>query len=582
MDIPRLSLGVWPSTWNVDEDLSTFFLWVLGCCFRLMANVPKTIEMDATKESLIAEIEKRVSDKILEQSNADLLIKLINNADSLDEAINIAALGTTYKRTGLHFDKRLEKMSDTIRYFKKNEKLSFHTDDSKPTHKLIIGDNYEALQNLLIEYRGKVDVIYIDPPYGKDSMGEFAQTNYNNAITRDNLLSMLYPRLVLAKQLLSDSGVIFCSIDDKNQAYVKCLFDEVMGEENFIANIIWERAFSPVNLKKHFSESHDYVICYAKKITDCICNGLQRSDETNNRYSNPDNDNRGVWASSDLSVGPRIETKVYEIITPSGRKVLPPNGYCWRLDKETFEKYKSDNRIWFGEDGNGVPRIKRFLSEVKQGITPMTIWKHTEVGHSQSATKDLKRIFGDSFVFPYPKPIGLIYRLISLYSKEDSIILDFFAGSGTTGHAVLDLNRNDAKDGDLLNGKASEGNRTFILCQLNEKTDTTPNGIAYDVTSKRLKRIMTGECYDGTKDFEWIKKNKPYGGNLDVYEIEGVSNFEWTEGKTPFDMIDETLYGKKKFATVREKIDWVCQNFDKTQKYVENDEEWTTRIQEEE
>lgn len=525
--------------------------------------------MNATKESLISEIEKRVSDKILEQSNADLLIKLIRNADSLDEAINIAALGTTYKRTGLHFDKRLEKMGDTIKYFKKNEALSFHTDDNKPTHKLIIGDNYEALQNLLIQYKGKIDVIYIDPPYGKDSMGEFAATNYNNAITRDNLLSMLYPRLTLAKQLLSDEGVIFCSIDDKNQAYVKCLFDEVIGEENFIANIIWERAFSPVNLKKHFSESHDYIVCYAKRICECICNGLPRTEETNNRYSNLDNDTRGVWTSSDLSVGPRIESKVYEITTPSGRKVFPPSGYCWRLDKDTFEKYKSENRIWFGEDGNGVPRIKRFLSEVKQGITPTTIWKHNEVGHSQSATKDLKSIFGDSFVFPYPKPIGLINRLVSLYSKENSIILDFFAGSGTTGHAVLDLNRNEAKEGDLLNDKTPEGNRTFILCQLNEKTDTTPNGIAYDVTSKRLKRIMTGKCYDGTKDFDWAKKNKPYGGNLDVYEIESVSNFEWTEGKTPFDVIDETLYGKEKFTTIKEKIEWVCSNFDKTQKYFE-------------
>ena len=189
--------------------------------------------MDSTRQSLIDEIKKRVQDRILEQTNAELLIKLITNADSLDEAINIAALGTTYKRTGLHFDKRLEKMSDEIRYFKKNEKLSFRTDDKKPVNKLIIGDNYQALQNLLIQYKSKIDIIYIDPPYGKDSMGEFAKTNYNNAITRDNLLSMLYPRLILARQLLSDEGVIFCSIDDKNQAYVKCLFDEIFGEANF-------------------------------------------------------------------------------------------------------------------------------------------------------------------------------------------------------------------------------------------------------------------------------------------------------------------------------------------------------------
>ena len=201
---------------------------------KIMDNIKKV------KVDLIAEIEKRVSDRILEQTNADLLIKLINNADSLDEAINIAALGTTYKRTGLHFDKRLEKMSNTIKYFKKNETLSFHTDDDKPTHKLIIGDNYEALQNLLIQYRGKVNVIYIDPPYGKDSMGEFAATNYNNAITRDNLLSMLYPRLQLAKQLLSDDGVIFISIDDNELDNLKKICDEIFGSSNFIAQIVVE------------------------------------------------------------------------------------------------------------------------------------------------------------------------------------------------------------------------------------------------------------------------------------------------------------------------------------------------------
>lgn len=221
--------------------------------------------MNEIKQSLIEEINRRVQDKILEPSNASLLIKLIQNAESKDEAINIAALGTTYKRTGLHFDKRLEKMSDSIRYFRKNEKLSFYTDGAKPVNKLIIGDNYEALQNLLIQYRGAIDVIYIDPPYGKDSMGEFARTNYENAITRDNLLSMLYPRLILAKQLLSDEGVIFCSIDDKNQAYVKCLFDEVFGEENFVANFIIVRAEGG-GMAKHAVIGHDYCLTYAKKI----------------------------------------------------------------------------------------------------------------------------------------------------------------------------------------------------------------------------------------------------------------------------------------------------------------------------
>ena len=187
-----------------------------------------------SKTDLLNELKRRVEDKILEPTNYELLKKLIEKADTLDEAIMIAELGTTYKRTGFHFDKRLEKLSDTIKYFKKNDALSFETDPSKKHHKLIIGDNYPALLNLLIEYKGSVDVIYIDPPYGKDTMGEFAQTNYQNAITRDNLLSMLYPRLLLARRLLSNDGTIFCSIDDRNQAYVKALFDDVFGESSFL------------------------------------------------------------------------------------------------------------------------------------------------------------------------------------------------------------------------------------------------------------------------------------------------------------------------------------------------------------
>ena len=533
--------------------------------------------MNATKESLIAEIEKRVSDKILEQTNADLLIKLINNADSLDEAINIAALGTTYKRTGLHFDKRLEKMSDTIKYFKKNEKLSFHTDDSKPTHKLIIGDNYEALQNLLIQYRGKIGVIYIDPPYGKDSMGEFAKTNYQNAITHDNLLSMLYPRLVLAKQLLSDEGVIFCSIDDKNQAYVKCLFDEVMGEMNFAGIFPWRKRTAKSDVPFGISQDYEYILCFAK--SNSFIAGVEGG---NRKYFETDDYPNRPWRVHDMSTQRTIKERPnsdFTLVNPKNGEEYPVNkNAVWRITKNDFRKYYEDGRIVFPGDYDFLKITKPVLRYWKDddmkkagekfGQIAVSTKLPDDIGMSQDGTKEIAQILGDK-VFLYPKSIKLLSFLIKIASKDDSIILDFFAGSGTTGHAVLDLNRSEAKEGDLLNEKRPEGIRTFILCQLNEKTDTTPNGIAYDVTSKRLKRIMTGECYDGTKDFEWIKKNKPYGGNLDVYEIESVSNFEWTEGKTPFDVIDETLYGKEKFANIKEKIEWVCGNFDKTQKYLE-------------
>ena len=348
----------------------------------------------------------------------------------------------------------------------------------------IEGDNLTVLKLLRETYLGKVKMIYIDPPYNtgndfiykdnfavkseewREQSGDYdGQGNRlvknleSNGRYHSDWLSMLYPRLRLARDLLTDDGVIFISIDDNEQANLKKICDEVFGESNFIAQIVWERAYAPVNLKKHFSESHDYIICYAKNLEQAVCNGLPRSQEANDRYSNPDNDPRGDWKSSDLSVGPIIASKVYEIITPSGRKVLPPSGYCWRLDKKTFEEYKEDNRIWFGENGNNVPSIKRFLSEVKQGITPMTIWKYTEVGHSQDAAQKLKKLFDGKALFDYPKSVDLIKRCIQLYSEKDSIILDFFSGSATTAHAVMQLN---AEDG---------GNRKFIMVQLPEPCD---------------------------------------------------------------------------------------------------------------
>ena len=216
-------------------------------------------------QDLLAELKQRVDDKILEPANYELLKKLIENADSLDEALMIYALGTTYKRTGFHFDKRLEKATNTIKYFKKNGDLSFQTSPDALTHKLIIGDNYPALLNLLIDYKGKINIIYIDPPYGKDNMGDFAKTNYYNAITRDNLLSMLYSRLILAKMLLDDDGIIFCSIDDRNQAYIKCLFDDVFGEGNFISCICRE-AIKGGSKAKNIKRVHDYILCYAKEL----------------------------------------------------------------------------------------------------------------------------------------------------------------------------------------------------------------------------------------------------------------------------------------------------------------------------
>ena len=364
----------------------------------------------------------------------------------------------------------------------------------------IEGDNLEVLKLLQESYLGKVKMIYIDPPYNtgndfiyaddfmrsqeeenaqmgmydEDENRLFKNTDTNGRFHSD-WCSMIYSRLMLARNLLTDDGVIFISIDDNEQENLKKMCSEVFGEDNFIAQVVWERAYSPVNLKKHFSESHDYILCYAKNIELAVCNGLPRNAEANDRYNNPDNDPRGPWTSGDLSVGPRVESKVYEIISPSGRTILPPSGYCWRLDQKTFEKYKMENRIWFGESGDNVPRIKRFLTDVKQGITPMTIWKYSDVGHSQDATKRLKDLFDGKAYFDYPKPVALIKRTLQLYSSKDSIVLDFFSGSATTAHAVMQLN---AEDG---------GHRKFIMVQLPEKCDETSE--AYKAGYKNICEI---------------------------------------------------------------------------------------------
>lgn len=348
----------------------------------------------------------------------------------------------------------------------------------------IEGDNLAVLKLLQRGYMGKVKMIYIDPPYNTgndfvyednfahsqaqedfaagntDELGNRYRKNTNsNGRFHSDWCSMMYSRLLVARSLLAEDGVIFISIDDNEVQNLRKICDEVMGEGNFLAQVVWERAYAPINLMKHFSPSHDYILCYAKNQDLAQCNGIQRSAEADARYTNPDNDPRGVWQSDNLSVGPAIESNIYTITTPSGREVEPPAGRSWSLSRNAFRERLEDNRIWFGSDGDGVPRLKRFLSELrKTGVTPMTIWKYTEVGHSQSATQALADIFDGQKYFDYPKPVELIKRVISLYTTPNSLILDFFSGSATTAHAVMQLN---AEDG---------GHRRYICVQLPEET----------------------------------------------------------------------------------------------------------------
>lgn len=388
----------------------------------------------------------------------------------------------------------------------------------------IEGDNLEVLKLLQESYLGKVKMIYIDPPYNTGSdfiynddfkisreeyageQGEFDddgnrmfKNTDSNGRFHSDWCSMIYPRLMLARNLLSDDGVIFISIDDNEQENLKKICNEVFGEDNFLAQIVWERAYAPINLKKHFSRSHDFILCYAKNKSLAVNNGLKRSEETDNRYSNPDSDPRGVWQSDNLSVGPAVESNIYPINTPSGRIVEPPAGRSWSLSEKVFYERLHDNRIWFGSDGNGVPRIKRFMSELKKtGVTPMTIWKYGEVGHSQDASKALKDLFDGKMVFDYPKTVDLIKRCIQLYTDKDSIILDFFSGSSTSAHAVMQLNAED------------DGKRKFIMVQLLEKTDEKSEAYKEgyknicEIGKERIRRAGL-KILDENKDKEGIE-----------------------------------------------------------------------------
>lgn len=569
--------------------------------------------LEQIKSESINHIKNRVSLKIIEQNNADLLIKLIKNADTSAEAIAIANLGTTYKRTGFHFDKRLETTGNTIKYLKKNNTLSFTANKDSITHKLIIGDNYDALLNLLISYKGMVDLIYIDPPYGKDSMGEFAKTNYENNLTRDNLLSMLYPRLVLAKHLLSENGVIFCSIDDKNQAYIKCLMDEIFEERNFIAD-----CFVLDNLKgkandNFISSVGSKILIYAKDKTVSEKYGFNKTEnvfgqKVESKYSQADEFGFYNAVSFKKTGTDRFREDRPGMFYP----ILQKNGLLYAIKIDEFEKLY--NKFTKTFDDNYLKKLQKKYSDY-EFILPVdaeNVYLRWTSGYNTFLTKINRDVFYDNGVkekkrpsaietihdyafgtpktfmykpsystgtddlksvikntgFDFPKPVSLLEDIIKLFTSNKCCVLDFFAGSGTTGQAVLKLNKED------------NGSRQFILCTNNEITPSTPNGIAYDVTSKRLKRIMTGECYDNSKDFDWIKKNKPYGDNLEVTEINGIANFENTLDNTPFDVIDETLYNLERIETIKEKIEWICQNFEGTQKILENEIEYINRLEE--
>lgn len=369
----------------------------------------------------------------------------------------------------------------------------------------IEGDNLEVLKLLQESYLGKVKMIYIDPPYNtgndfiyaddfkmeseewKVESGEWSEEGdrlFKNTDTNGRFhsdwCSMIYSRLLLARNLLTDDGVIFISIDDNEQENLKKICDEVFGGQNFVAQLVWERAFSPKNDARFISNSHDYILMFARNINNFVIGRLPRTAEADARYSNPDNDPRGVWQSDNLTVKTYSPSGDYPITTPSGRVVEPPAGRCWRLSKNAFLERLQDNRIWFGSDGNGVPRIKRFLSELKfDGMAPTSILFYKDVGHSQEGSQELIKLMNGG-VFDGPKPTRMLKRLITLANLNDkSIVLDFFSGSATTAQALMEIN--------------AEKNHhcKFVMVQLpenaNEKKETGYKNIC-EIGKERIRR----------------------------------------------------------------------------------------------
>ncbi len=330
---------------------------------------------------------------------------------------------------------------------------------------LIHGDNLLALKALEQDYAGQVKCIYIDPPYNTGNAFE----QYDDGIEHSIWLGLIKERLIILRNLLANDGSIWISIDDDEQAYLKVLMDEVFGRQNFINNVIWEKKYSPANDAKWLSDSHDFIVVYAKNKEIWRPNLLPRSDEMNSRYKNLDNDPRGPWKTADFSVRTYNANCDYPITLPSGRVVTPPESRAWVSNKERFEELVADNRIWFGKDGNNVPAVKKFLSEVKQGMTAMTIWKFTEVGHNQDAKKEVKQ-FNSESVFATPKPERLIERVLTLGSNEGDIVLDSFLGSGTTAAVAQKMRRKYIG--------IELGNHAYTHCypRLKKVTDGTDQG----------------------------------------------------------------------------------------------------------
>lgn len=396
------------------------------------------------------------------------------------------------------------------------------------TNMVIEGDNFDALRSLVTTHAGQVKLIYIDPPYNTGRKDFVYNDSYFDAANRyrhSTWLEFMYQRLSLAKNLLAEDGVIFVSIDDNEMFNLGLLMNQVFGEQNFVANVIWQKVFSPKNTAVHFSDDHEYVLVYALNKEKWRPNPLPRSADQDKAYKNPDKDRRGVWTSGDLAARNFYGEGRYPITCPSGRVIEgPPAGSYWRVSKAKFEELDKDDRIWWGKDGNNTPRIKRFLSEVKQGVVPQTLWTYNEVGHTQDAKKQLNAILPKSRnedVFSTPKPLQLMDRILRLATKPGDLVVDFFAGSGTLAQAMLALNKEDG------------GQRRFVLVSSTEATvDEPERNLCRDVCAARVRNAiegyenLSGEKVDGLGgNFAYVKATRVPMHRLE----EGITdNMAWT------------------------------------------------------